>query len=125
MQPIGANPWRGEVTLTLNGKPFVLRLSLGALARLEAQLQVGTLVELVQRFETGGFSAADILALLAAGLEGGGCDFTASDLAQADIAGGPVAAARAAAELLARSFALPEAKDAPAEGAGTAPGSAP
>lgn len=101
------NPWRGEVTLTINSQPHVLRLTLGALARLEVQLATGSLVELVQRFETGRFSATDILALLTAGLEGGGYDFAAQDLARAEIAGGPVVAARVAAELLARSFSLP------------------
>lgn len=106
------NSWRGEVTLTINNQPHVLRLTLGALARLEAQLAAGSLMELVQRFETGRFKAADILALLTAGLEGGGYDFAAQDLAQAEIAGGPVVAARVAAELLARSFSLPAGQEA-------------
>ena len=44
---------------------------------------------------------------LVAGLRGGGWQGTAADLRAVDIAGGPVAAARAAAELLARAFALP------------------
>ncbi|MEP2717621.1 gene transfer agent family protein [Pseudophaeobacter sp.] len=102
-----ANPWRGEVALTLNGQPYVLRLTLGALARLEQQLKTGSLVDLVQRFEAGRFSAADILALLAAGLQGGGHRLSAEDLARAGVKGGPVAAAQVAATLLARSFALP------------------
>jgi hypothetical protein len=106
------NPWRGEVTLTINNRPHVLRLTLGALARLEAQLAAGSLVELVQRFETGRFSAADILALLTAGLEGGGYDFASQDLAAAEMAGGPVVAARVAAELLARSFSRPAGREA-------------
>jgi hypothetical protein len=102
------NPWRGEVTLTLDGAPVVLRLTLGALARLESRLQEDSLVALVQRFETGRFSAADILALLTAGLEGAGHGLQALDLAKAEITGGPVEAARVAAQLLARSFTLPQ-----------------
>lgn len=105
------NPWRGEVVLTINGRAYVLRLSLGALARLESQLQEASLVALVQRFETGRFSASDILALLAAGLEGGGHDLYALDLASAEIKGGAVEAARVAACLLARSFSLPSGAD--------------
>ncbi|MEP4038932.1 gene transfer agent family protein [Pseudophaeobacter sp.] len=107
MQQRVENPWRGEVTLILNDQQFVLRLTLGALARLEAQLHEDSLVALVQRFETGRFSAADILALLTAGLEGGGHDLETLDLAGAEITGGAVEAARVAAQLLARSFALP------------------
>ncbi len=95
------------MTLTVNDRPLVLRLSLGALARLEGQLGEDTLVALVQRFETGRFSAKDILALLAAGLEGGGNDLENLDLGKAEIAGGTLEAARVAAQLLARSFSLP------------------
>ena len=110
------NPWAGEVTLVINDKPHVLRLTLGALARLETQLQEGSLVALVQRFETGRFSAADILALLTAGLEGSGYDPESLDLAGAEISGGAVEAARVAAVLLARSFALPSAAKEPDQG---------
>ncbi|OHC48784.1 MAG: hypothetical protein A2X69_13990 [Rhodobacteraceae bacterium GWF1_65_7] len=101
------NPWAGEVALVIDGRRHVAKLTLGALAELEAALVSGSLVDLVARFEGGQFSARDVLALIVAGLRGGGWQGTAADLAQADIAGGPVAAARAAAELLARAFALP------------------
>ena len=49
-----------------------------------------------------------MLALIVAGLRGGGWQGGPGDLLGAEIEGGPVAAARAAAELLARAFALPE-----------------
>ena len=84
-----------------------MKLTLGALAGLEQSLAEGSLVDLVQRFEAGRFSARDILALLAAGLEGGGNSLSTEELAQADIAAGPLGAARVAAQLLARSFSLP------------------
>ncbi|MEC7668338.1 MAG: gene transfer agent family protein, partial [Pseudomonadota bacterium] len=48
-----ANPWRGEVAIVLDGQRHVMRLTLGALAELEAGLGDETLVELVQRFEAG------------------------------------------------------------------------
>lgn len=102
-----ANPWAGEVALVIGGERRVMKLTLGALAELEARLEAETLVALVQRFETGSFSARDMLALLAAGLRGGGHDMDEATLAQADIEGGPMVAARAAAELLARAFATP------------------
>lgn len=102
-----ANPWAGEVDLVLDGQRRVLKLTLGALAELEVALETGSLVQLVERFEGSAFTARDVLLLLAAGLRGGGWDGTASDLANADIEGGPMAAARVAAELLARAFAMP------------------
>lgn len=102
-----ANPWAGEVELVLDGRRQRLKLTLGALAELEAELGTGTLVELVERFEGRRFSTRDVLALIVAGLRGGGWDGTAADLRTVEIAGGPVEAARVAAELLARAFALP------------------
>lgn len=106
------NPWRGDVALVLDGQPHVMRLTLGALAELEAGLETGSLIALVQRFETGAFSTRDVLALIVAGLRGGGWQGRASDLLAVEIEGGPMAAARAAAELLARAFMLPETADA-------------
>jgi hypothetical protein len=103
-----ANPWAGEVALVIDGQRHVLKLTLGALAELEAELETGTLVDLVARFERAEFSTRDVLALVVAGLRGGGWQGQAADLVQAEIEGGPVGAARAAAELLARAFMRPE-----------------
>ena len=103
------NPYAGEAELRIGGRAYALKLTLGALAGLEAALETETLVDLVQRFEQGRFSARDVLALLAAGLQGGGHAISRDALAAAEIEGGPVQAARVAAALLARSFALPEA----------------
>ena len=103
MQP-SVNPWAGEVALTINGTPHTCKLTLGALAELEAQLGEDTLVALVQRFEGQAFSSRDVMALLVAGLRGGGWQGAAADLMTADIAGGPVGAAQVAATLLARAF---------------------
>lgn len=102
-----ANPYAGEVALVIGGERVVLKLTLGALAELETALATGSLVELVERFETGAFSSRDVLALVVAGARGGGRDLSAADLLRAEIEGGPVAAARAAAELLARAFMVP------------------
>ncbi len=102
-----SNPWRGEVALTVDGQRRMMKLTLGALAELEAELQSGTLVELVERFESEAFSTRDVLALIVAGLRGGGWDVRCGDLLAADIGGGPLAAARAAAELLALAFQMP------------------
>ncbi len=103
-----ANPWTGEVALTIDNEARVLKLTLGALAELEAGLETGTLIDLVERFEGGKFSTRDVLALIVAGLRGGGWSGTAADLLSAEIEGGPLEAARVAARLLARSFGLPD-----------------
>ena len=101
------NPYAGEVAITLDGQAHVAKLTLGALAELEGALQTGSLIDLVERFEAGQFSTRDVLALIVAGLRGGGWQGSAADLRCVTIAGGPVQAARVAAELLARAFALP------------------
>ena len=102
-----ANPWAGEVALTLDGERHVLKLTLGALAELETTLGADSLVALIERFEGGAYGTRDVLALLLAGLRGGGWQGRAEDLAGAEIAGGPVEAARVAATLLARAFTVP------------------
>lgn len=102
-----ANPWAGEVAISLDGERHVARLTLGALAELEEALETGTLIGLVERFETGCFSSRDVLMLIVAGLRGGGWRGTADDLRAVEIGGGPVEAARAAARLLARAFTPP------------------
>ena len=104
-----ANPWKGEVSLTVDGLPYSMKLTLGALAELETSLGAAGLIPLVERFEAGSFGSRDVAALVAAGLQGGGWKGTAQDVLAAEIEGGPLAAARAAAELLARAFTLPPA----------------
>lgn len=100
------NPHAGEVALTLDGQRHVAKLTLGALAELEEALGAGSLFDLVERFEGGKFSTRDVLALIVAGLRGGGWQGTSADLRTVEFAGGPVEAARVAATLLARAFAV-------------------
>lgn len=99
-----ANPWRGEVALTIDGVPRRLRLTLGALAELEAALGTGSLIDLAERFETGKVTAADLLALLSAGLAGAGEEISRADLARAEIEGGAVGAMKAGLALLSAAF---------------------
>lgn len=98
------NPYAGEVALTIDGQRHVLKLTLGALAELEAGLGEETLVALISRFESGGFASRDVLALIVAGLRGGGWQGEAKDLLQAEIKGGAMEAAKVAAQLLVRAF---------------------
>lgn len=100
-----ANAARGETEIVVGGERRVMRLTLGALAELEGELKVGGLAELVERFESGAFSASDLIALLGAGLRGAGERISDAELAESEIEGGAAGATRSAARLLAVSFA--------------------
>lgn len=100
------NPMRGEVELVLDGTVHLARLTLGTLAELEHDLGADSLMAIAARFEQGHFSSHDVLAVLVAGLRGGGWRGTKADLLTVEFGGGPVAAGRAAAELLARAFRI-------------------
>ena len=102
-----ANPHAGEVALVIDGQEHRLKLTLGALAELESALGADSLMALVERFESGRFSARDVMALILAGLHGAGTPMTAAALLSADIRGGALAAAQAAGLLLARAFTVP------------------
>lgn len=91
-----ANPERGEAMIIVDGRPQRLRLTLGALAQMEASLGVSGFAALAQRLKQ--LSAADLAlvveALLAAG-EGDG----APDPRRAVL--DPLAAAQTVAQLFA------------------------
>ncbi|WP_147125205.1 gene transfer agent family protein [Shimia ponticola] len=99
-----ANPFAGEVALVLDGRRHVCKLTLGALAELEHSMGEDSILCLVERFEQGRFSARDILALVAAGLRGGGWKGDQADLLTAEVGGGMAEAARVAARLLVVAF---------------------
>ena len=61
-----ANPQRGEVDLMTDQGARTMRLTLGALAELEAELGAEGLVGVAERFEGGDFTSRDLIALLAA-----------------------------------------------------------
>jgi hypothetical protein len=78
---------RGEIAASIGGEERVLCLTLGALAELEARLGAG-----------------DLIAILGAGLRGGGNAVTDDDLARMAIEGGLAGAAEIAAKLLRATF---------------------
>lgn len=102
-----ANPYRGEVELSVDGEPRTLRLTLCALAELETKLGCESLLDMISRFETGGFRVTDLVSLITAGLNGGGWKIGEAELLARTIDGGPLAAAQAAARLLKLTFTLP------------------
>ncbi len=102
-----ANPWRGDVVVVINNERHVARLTLGALAELEEMLEEQSLLSMVERFESNRFSSRDVLRLLEVGLRAGGTEMSEQSLGRATFKGGPMGAAKAAAELLARAFVVP------------------
>lgn len=66
------NLHRGEIEAELGGRVRKLRLTLGALAELEAACGEEDLLSLITRFEQGRISAVDCIAVLGAGLKGAG-----------------------------------------------------
>lgn len=103
-----ANPLAGEVDIVMDGVSYRCKLTLGAMAEMEATMGSESMVDLVARFEAGKFSSRDVMALVVAGLRGGGWAGTAADLLKADIEGGAIGAAKAAALLLVRAFTPPK-----------------
>ena len=98
------NPQRGDVELRVGGAVRRMRLTLGALAALEARLGADGLIGLAERFESGGVSGRDLIALLTAGLNGGGGNVSEDEVAEMNFDGGVMAAAEAAGALLAAAF---------------------
>ena len=99
-----ANRHRGEIEANIGGKTRVLCLTLGALAELEGRLQVDDLIALGEKFTAGRVSAKHLIAILGAGLRGGGSEFSDEQVAQLSIANGLAGAAKIAADLLNATF---------------------
>ncbi|MEM6478415.1 MAG: gene transfer agent family protein [Pseudomonadota bacterium] len=100
-----ANPLAGEVEIRIGGERRICKLTLGALAELEADLREESLIALIERFDHGSYRAADILAVVVAGLRGGGWEGTRDEFMSLDVDGGVTEAARVAARLLVGAFA--------------------
>ena len=99
------NPERGDVAIVIDGVERPMRLTLGALAALEARLETGSLVAMVEAFERGNVRTSQLVALLWAGLNGAGWDVSYDQVAASRVDGGPMEAVRAAGRLLRVTFA--------------------
>lgn len=67
-----SNPHRSELAVDLGGERFVLRLSLQALAEIEAAIAPAGLAALAARFAQGQFVLHEVLAMLGALVRAGG-----------------------------------------------------
>lgn len=101
-----ANRQRGEIEATLDGRKWILCLTLGALAELETALGAGDLMELAKRFEAGRLSSADAIRVIGAGLRGAGNDIDDAAVAGMRAEGGAAGYVAIVAELLAATFGV-------------------
>lgn len=79
--PQQGNPYRGEASIELGGRRYVLRLSLQALAEIETVFAVDGLEALGTRLGGGKLATGDIVRLLGALVRGGGERISDADLA--------------------------------------------
>lgn len=98
------NRHRGEITTKIEGKPYKLALTLGALAELEAAFGDQDILALAERFEKGRISASDAIKIIGAGLRGAGHFITNEELAELHIDGGAPGCIKLVIELLEATF---------------------
>lgn len=101
------NRHRGEVALMVGGVALPMRLTLGALAELEAAFAVDSLPALGERFADGRLSSRDVTRILAAGLRGAGGRQSEAEVAGFSFEGGLNGAIAAAIDLLDATFGTP------------------
>ncbi len=106
-----ANPQRGEIEVNIAGKPYTLCLTLGALAELEHAFASESLIQVIERFQTGNVRAGDLIKILKAGLKGGGHDISEEDVAHMKFEGGLEATIAIVAQLLNATFAVGNEQD--------------
>lgn len=111
------NRRRGEVAVTIGGEAYVLCLTLGALAELEDALGVADLPAVAERFAAGRPSSRDLVAVLAAGLRGGGAELTDEAVAALPLTDGVEPVALAVADLLLATFGAAPENPPPPQGA--------
>jgi hypothetical protein len=95
------NGARGESVLHVDGRPLILCLTLGALARLETAFDVRTMAQLESRLRD--LSGGDLLVVVSALLSPDGESLTPEQLAKCHI--DPAAAASAIAQAFERAAA--------------------
>ncbi|MGN6459833.1 MAG: gene transfer agent family protein [Pseudolabrys sp.] len=99
-----ANRYRGEIAAEIGGARRTLVLTLGALAELETALGAEDLIALSERFGSGRLKARDLIAVIGAGLRGGGLTVTDDDVARMAVPDGATGYVRIAADLIAATF---------------------
>ena len=101
------NPHRGEIEARLDGAPYRLCLTLGALAELEHAFGDTDMLALAERFQSGRLSARDASRIIAAGLRGAGHDIADEAVARMQADGGAAGFVDIVARLLGATFGGP------------------
>lgn len=101
---MAVNARRGEVAATFDGREYRLCLTLGALAELEDAFGAQDLGALVERFSSGRLSAGDMVAVIGAGLRGGGNAIGDDEVRAMRCEDGAAGFARVVANLLTATF---------------------
>jgi hypothetical protein len=98
------NRHRGEIEARLDGTPYRLCLTLGALAELEAAFGDSDMLALAERFQSGRLSARDAARIIGAGLRGAGHDIADAAVARMRSDGGAAGFVDIVARLLVATF---------------------
>jgi len=98
------NPVRGEIAATLDGTPYCLCLTLGALAELEGVFGADDLMALATRFENGRMKSSEAIAVIGAGLRACGHEVSNKDVAAMRVEGGAAGFVAIVARLLTATF---------------------
>jgi len=98
-----ANPHRGEVAVTLAGQQYAARPTYAAVVKWETATG-RTSTELLLRFASGNFAAAEVVAVLHAALAAGGTTMPADQLGELVISEGLTDQLEAAGKLLRNSL---------------------
>ena len=102
--PPPVNRHRGEVGAVIDGRPYTLCLTLGALAELEDAFDVDDLGALTRRLGSGALSSRDIQRVVRAGLRGGGHAVDDETISEMRMDGGASGFAWLCAKLLEATF---------------------
>src|SRR6185436_19991728 len=100
------NPHRGEIEARLDGAPFRLCLTLGALAELESAFGDTDMLALAERFQSGRLAARDAARITGAGLRGAGHDIADAAVARMQADGGAAGFVDIVARLLSATFGV-------------------
>jgi len=100
------NPHRGEIEACLDGMPYTLCLTLGALAELEHAFGHDDMLALAERFQSGRLSARDAVRIIAAGLRGAGHDILDDAVGRMQAEGGAAGYVDIVARLLGATFGV-------------------
>ncbi|MDB5555186.1 MAG: hypothetical protein JWL86_5170 [Rhizobium sp.] len=100
-----ANRVRGEIEAVINGERRILCMTLGALAELETAFGVDNIGDLATCFSGGRIGTRDVMAIIVAGLRGGGNVIEDGDVGDMRVEGGIGGAVTLTARLLSSAFA--------------------